>query len=402
MPRDRALSIGFILSVVLAAGCGRARPLTVPPGADVEPRDGSVAGPDASILTADASTKAPPSLPPNRYRVIALAVGRTHNCVILDDHKVKCWGDNASGQLGYGDQIDRGTVPATMGDNLPTVDLGTGRTAKRLTAGRYATCAILDDDEVKCWGVGFLVGPDSNATGEVGDQPGEMGDNLPPINLGAGRKPVAVAIGFTETCVALDDGSFLCWNGAPTTKVAAAADGARVVQLAQDVETIGVFDDGSVRRISLNFPDGPTRVDFGGLATFVAGASTVGHIDYVILQSGGTACIPPQNNPIVPIDASVVALGLTEYESPCGLDSAGVVTCWRIQYHPEWGGGTVRVPLDQPATSIGAGDYNACALLADGTVKCWAMDGTYPLSLGGSVSTSTGWPAVDLGTRPTP
>jgi Regulator of chromosome condensation (RCC1) repeat len=41
-------------------------------------------------------------------------------------------------------------------------------------------------------------------------------------------------------------------------------------------------------------------------------------------------------------------------------------------------GGTVRVPLGQAATAIGAGDYNGCALLADGTVKCWAIDGTYP------------------------
>ncbi len=426
MPGDRLLSIASILSVVLAggAGCGRRQALSAPEVPTVGTSDARDSGSDSSAthdgetiadatITLDASgapdaaidldaIAAPPSLPPNQYRVIALAVGRTHNCVILDDHKVKCWGDNASGQLGLGDTKDRGADPATMGDNLPTLDLGTGRTAKSLTAGRYATCAILDDDTLKCWGIRVPVGPDNNATDEVGNQPGEMGDNLKPVDLGAGRKPVAVAIGWSETCVALDDGSSLCWSGTPTTKVAAAADGARVVQLAQDVETIGLFDDGSVRRISLNFPDGPTPVDFGGPATFVAGASTGGQFDCVILRTGSTACIPPQNPPIMPLDASVVAVGLTEYESPCGLDAAGVVTCWRIQYHPEWGGGTTRVPLDQPATAIGAGDYNSCALLADGTVKCWAMDGTYPLSLGGSVSTSNGWPSVDLGTRPAP
>jgi hypothetical protein len=52
-----------------------------------------------------------------------------------------------------------------------------------------------------------------------------------------------------------------------------------------------------------------------------------------------------------------------------------------------------------------AGDYNACALLADGTIKCWASDAgmmTYSPSLGRSVATSTGRPAVDLGTRPAP
>jgi hypothetical protein len=103
---------------------------------------------------------------------------------------------------------------------------------------------------------------------------------------------------------------------------------------------------------------------------------------------------------------NLVAISITEYEHACGLDAAGVVTCWNIQQHPEWGdasnGGTLSVPLGQPATAIGAGDYNACALLGDGTVKCWAVDGTYSLSLGGSVATPTGWPAVDLGTRPAP
>jgi hypothetical protein len=100
-----------------------------------------------------------------------------------------------------------------------------------------------------------------------------------------------------------------------------------------------------------------------------------------------------------------VAIAITEYEHACGLDAAGVVTCWNIQPHLQWEDnavGTVRVPLGQAATAIGAGDYNGCALLADGTVKCSAIDGTYPLSLGGSVATSTGWPAVDLGTRPAP
>jgi hypothetical protein len=418
---SHARSIGFILSLALvgAAGCGRSSALSVPNGAVVGTeerptavancRDGggdaitamaldaggapflldAGAAPDVAGASSDAAD-ASPALPPNDYRVIQLAVGRTHNCVILDDHKVKCWGDNGLGQLGYGDQLDRGADPSTMGDNLPTVDLGTGRTAKSITGGRYATCAILDDDELKCWGQPFVSTPKA-------------------IDLGAGRKPAAVAMGFYQVCVARDDGSFLCWDGnVSSTTVAAAADGARVVQLAQDYETVGLFDDGSVRRISLDSTDGPTPVDFGGPATFVAGASTILHFDCAILRTGGTACTATGSPPIVPTDASVVAIAITEYEHACGLDAAGVVTCWNIQPHPEWGDnafGTVRVPLGQAATAIGAGDDNGCALLADGTVKCWDIDGDpepVPDALGGSVSTSTGWPAVDLGTRPAP
>ena len=39
-----------------------------------------------------------------------------------------------------------------MGDNLPAIDLGTGRTATSIDAGLYHTGAILDNGTVKLWG----------------------------------------------------------------------------------------------------------------------------------------------------------------------------------------------------------------------------------------------------------
>ncbi|HVX97931.1 MAG TPA: RCC1 domain-containing protein [Polyangia bacterium] len=426
---------GVILCVVLAGGgCGRS-PVLPPQGRpgltderdgatplDADARDADASAFDAGAHDADASAfdagahdaetpdapaldstlEAPPP-PPNRYRVIALSVGRLHACAILDDHHVKCWGENEFGELGLGDTRTRGSDASDMGDNLPTVDLGTGRTARAIATGMYTSCAILDDDTLKCWGAVPPIDPQGN----TGDAPGEMGDDLKPIDLGPGRKPVAVAIGWSETCVALDDGSFVCWGPPATTVVAAAADGARVVQLTRDYQTLGVFDDGSVRRISFTSPGGPTPVVFGGRpATFVAGAATnSGYKDCVVLREGGTACnwdFSVQSPPL-PATASLVAIALTEYAHACGLDASGAVTCWDLQrQHPDWrvADGTYGVPLGQRATWIGAGDYNACALLADGTVKCWSIDEAYAPSLGGSVATPAGWPAVDLGTRP--
>ena len=44
-------------------------------------------------------------------------------CALLNDSSVKCWGYGASGMLGYPAGV-YGDGPGEMGDNLPTVDLG--------------------------------------------------------------------------------------------------------------------------------------------------------------------------------------------------------------------------------------------------------------------------------------
>jgi MYXO-CTERM domain-containing protein len=46
-----------------------------------------------------------------------------HTCAKLDDASLKCWGWNGIGQLGLGDTLDRGDEPGEMGDALPPVDL---------------------------------------------------------------------------------------------------------------------------------------------------------------------------------------------------------------------------------------------------------------------------------------
>lgn len=114
----------------------------------------------------------------------AIWYGDLHVCALLDNGSVKCWGWNSAGQLGLGDTDNRGDGLAEMGDNLGNVPLGTGRTALAVTAGYDHSCALLDNDTVKCWG--------NNADGQLGygdaswrgDGAGEMGNNLPAVDLG--------------------------------------------------------------------------------------------------------------------------------------------------------------------------------------------------------------------------
>lgn len=138
--------------------------------------------------------------------------GDAHICVILDDDRLKCWGYGAFGQLGYGDANNRGDGPGEMGDLLPFVDLGTGRTAKQVVSLEHHTCAVLDNDSVKCWGRGTNGRLGYGNLNHIGDNLGEMGNNLQPVDLGTGRKALQIATGADFTCALLDDNTVKCWG----------------------------------------------------------------------------------------------------------------------------------------------------------------------------------------------
>jgi hypothetical protein len=59
-----------------------------------------------------------------------------------------------------------------MGDNLPAVDLGTRQRVTQVVAGWGPTCTLHDDRSLRCWGH------------HHGDEPGEMGENLPTVEVG--------------------------------------------------------------------------------------------------------------------------------------------------------------------------------------------------------------------------
>lgn len=125
-------------------------------------------------------------------------------CVILASSQlIKCWGENSSGNLGYGDLTDRYiSNKILMGDNLPTVDLGDEDRVKQIALGGGFTCALRIDDEIKCWGF--------NSRGQLGiglknEAVYIMGNNLLSTPYDGGRKIKQIAAGYTHTCILYDD-----------------------------------------------------------------------------------------------------------------------------------------------------------------------------------------------------
>jgi alpha-tubulin suppressor-like RCC1 family protein len=141
-----------------------------------------------------------------------VSLGFRHACAILDNNQLKCWGENVYGELGLGDSVARGDQPGEMGDALPPVSLGTSRFAKAVYAGSSFTCAILDNNSVKCWGFNSFGALGLGDTVVRGDGPGEMGDSLPTVQLGTGRTVLSMAAGGGSSCALLDNRALKCWG----------------------------------------------------------------------------------------------------------------------------------------------------------------------------------------------
>ena len=127
--------------------------------------------------------------------------GDDHSCILSTDGDVKCWGYNYYGQLGYGHSNDLGDESGEMGDDLQVVDLGSSFTVTQIGSGQDHMCAINDNYEMKCWGRndrGMLgYGHENN----LGDDADEMGDDLPIIDLGTDFRAHKLVMGNLFTCV---------------------------------------------------------------------------------------------------------------------------------------------------------------------------------------------------------
>ncbi len=357
-------------------------------------------------------------------KVIQVTTGSEHACSLSSHSEVKCWGNNAYGQLGLGDSANRGDDPGEMGDNLPAVDLGSGAWAISLSAGYHYTCALLNDGSVKCWGQNDHGQLGLGDTASRGDDPDEMSDNLPAVDLGPGKTATAVSAGGGQTCALLSDGSVKCWGR-------------------NDYGQLGLGD-------TANRGDDPGEmgsslppVDLGpGNA---AAALTTSHQTCALLTNGTVKCWGLNNYgqlglgdmlsrgddpgemgdslPLVDLGTGQVVAAVTAGNAhTCALLEGGLIKCWGRGKAGQLGLGDMLSRGDEPGemgdalpptdlapgkavTAISAGYGHNCARLEGGSVQCWAYNNVGQLGLGDTVDRGDGpgemgnnLPLVDLGT----
>jgi len=274
-------------------------------------------------------------------QAVAISAGGYHSCALLDDGAVQCWGANKYGQLGLGDTKNRGDSGNQMGSSLPRVELGKGRTAVNISAGNLHTCAALDNGALKCWGDGADGQLGLGNTNHRGDAPNEMGDDLPAVSLGAG-KVVGVGTGGFHTCAVFDSGALKCWGHNDQGQQGNGDKIKRGDQEGQMGDALPAVKLGQGRRAKQ--------------------VSAVYDHTCVVLDDGSVKCFGWNNSG---------QLGLGDKNSRG--DSAD-----------EMGDALPAVQLGggRTGTQVGAGWDHTCAALDDGSVKCWGLNSAGHLGIG--------------------
>lgn len=363
------------------AGGGHDAPPLADGGADTEDCGVTETCTDAQFRTADGRCV---------RKTSAVSAGVDYTCAVLDGAQIKCWGGDTWMRLGYGTPSRvRGDQPGELGSALPFVNLGPGLSARSVVASNDLTCALLTDGTVKCWGYGGYGAP---GTALISGLP----PSLVPARAFGTRDAVAVTAGAGFGSALLDDGSITSWGDSGgqlgAERVVVQFDRSPIYD---DWHVCGVLADGSV------VCDGRRGAQSSGALGYAPTFPTTGDPPPVDLGTG--------------LRARAVATGRT---FTCALLDDASVKCWGLNDQGQLGqGDTIArgldpslmgdalapVPLGKPAVGITAGLAHACALLADGSVKCWGQNDAGQLGIGsmGAVGDAPGEVSalapVDLG-----
>jgi alpha-tubulin suppressor-like RCC1 family protein len=364
-------------------------------------------------------------------RVVAVASGHSHSCAILASSVVKCWGRNDYGQLGLGDTSDRGDGSGEMANALPAVDMGTGVLASKMYAGSSHSCVLTTTNRVKCWGnnsEGQLGLGDSD---HRGDGSSEMGDTLPYVDLGTGRTATALALGEGSTCALLDNATLVCWGfnmfgqlgigSADTIGDLASEMGNALVPV--DVGTGRTVKSISARALGYcALLDDDSIKCWGNNWDGQLGVGDTDHRGDETGEMGDNLTRVPFSTTLTPVELASVAY------ATCARFDDGTVRCWGSNVYGQLGTGdalnrgdstgevaaltAIDLGSGHTAKSIHGGlSYSFCAILDDDSLKCWGNNADANLGIGVG-ATDTNWgnatgemgdtlPAIDLGTNVT-
>lgn len=349
----------------------------------------------------------------SRTQMLELALGGVHSCVLIEQGRIRCWGNNGTGQIGYGPG-----VVGNIGDDEPASSAGDLPlpAAVNIEAGGAHTCAVFENGDVRCWGFntsGQLGLGSSAVVTAIGDD--ETLESLAKVELIA---PVnGLGLGVLQSCVRVS-GQLRCWGSGAFGQLGLAAL-ANIGDNELPLDVPAVMLGGEPVALAIGGYHGCAILATGSLRCWgrndtgqlgLGNAAHLGDNEHPLTAPEVTA-IPPSLPPETTILDIVAGLSHT-----CMLLSTGDVICWGAgnlgqlgqANNQAWGDALAETPanlspiqLGGPALALAAGYLHTCALLEGGTVRCWGSSDSGQLGNGdeepvGLTNVPTDRPAVTL------
>ena len=326
-----------------------------------------------------------------------IVAGNAHTCVLTGQGRVRCWGDNQFGQLGYGNAIDVGDVPARLPAAAGDVPLPVSDPVLQLVAGHNHTCVLLQSGLIYCWGRNNFGQLGYNRTDNLGD--GEAVTSFGYVTVGG--LAAVIAAGGDHTCAILQSGALRCWGRNDFGQL-----GRGNTASIGDNETVfsaGNVDLGAgvtVKDLALGDSHTCALLTTGAVRCW--GRNSEGQLGY-----GNNANLgddePINNLQDLSLTGTVRKLVAGDFHT-CALTSTGTLRCWGWgffgqlgqnfpgfgTFNDSWGDQANELPSDLPSdidtgsqvTDVTAGGNHTCALSSDGHLKCWGRGDSGQLGYG--------------------
>lgn len=329
-----------------------------------------------------------------------MCVGSQFSCVVSTLGAVKCWGANGNGELGQGRSIySVGNRRDEMGDQLPFTSLGADFVAKEVHCGKSFACALNTAGKVKCWGENYSgqLGVAPGISIAIGRKKGEMGENLPYVPL---KIPVQqIAVGGNHVCAASNE-TIYCWGKNSSGQVGVESSSTAIL-FPKDGSglTITKLEDENTKIIVDQIEAGYTHTcakyrlvtKNNRVAQKIKcwGANVSGQLGIGIaaLDIGRDIGSMGANLPELKLSMNETSL-MSSYANHTCIISRGKVKCWGLNNEGQLGVGDAVdrgrgendmgenlpfVDLGLPALSLSHGPLasSACAILVNHEVKCW-------------------------------
>src|SRR2546425_583931 len=255
------------------------------------------------------------------------------------------------------------------------------------TTGAFFSCVRLPDGTAQCTG--------RNQFGQLGNGDGTFTSSSVPVAVSGLTAATRVATGAEHACALLGDSTVRCWGAGDSGQ-----------------RGDGTFNNSSTVPVAVGGLTGAVTVVTGGYHTCaLLSDGTVQCWGENVEGQLGDGTSGRSSSPPVRVSGLSGAVAVSGgYRHTCALLGDGTVQCWGRNLEGQLGDGTttssttpVRVGGITSAVAIAAGQggVHTCALLADGSVKCWGAvgAGNGVGQLGNGSTTGSATPVTMTGTR---